>query len=163
MKVAFKKFSFFIRKYFLAEFIFILIFYGVVMYYLNEIDKSNSDSPRRLFLQVTLFAFFMTLVNRFLRNNVPFKPQPMELGDHASYFAKGQRSKLKAYLEGKGYSINRNEGVTTYFDPPENSTSQTYLTFIYETDHWMALVASNEIRDAIPMEIDTLYPHPLTA
>ena len=106
MKAAFNKFNFFIRKYFLAEFIFILIFYGMVMYYLNEIDISNSDSLRSLFLQVTLFALFMTLVNRFLRNNIPFKPQPMELGDHASYFVKGQRPKLKAFLENKGYSLN---------------------------------------------------------
>ena len=155
MKAKFHRFKAFIEQNIWADFLFVFFVYGLISYFYSDVIRDNDISLGAFMIKTTIFSALITLLNRIFKSA---GPHPLELGDHATYFSIGQRAKLKSYLETKGYSVNRNEGATTYFDPPRYSKSHLNTTFIYETEHWMALIASPEIQLDIPSDISSLYP-----
>jgi len=148
----------FLRKNIWADFLLTFVLHFIITWLFQYFEDKESRTLVASLLNSAGFALIMTPVFRILRpteeNNMM---EIYETLDHVRHYQRGQRPQLKAYLESCGYEVDHNDGAISYFRPIESNSLLRKSTFIHETDHWIALVAPEEILQGVPESIVSIY------
>ena len=155
MKSFYNHFKALLRNHIWADFLFTFIIFFLVDYFFRF---SGKEKPiHQVLLYAGLSSLVLTPVFRYFRKEENGF-DPYETVDNVRHFQIGQRPQIKSYLESKGYSVDYNKGSISYFKTDQGSLLTSQETFIHETDHWIALVASHKILEQVPTSIKSIYP-----
>lgn len=156
MKAKFHQFKAFITKHIWADFLFIFVLHFLISLLSKKITGNDKLLEDMLFMSAG-FSLVMTPIFRIMRPTEK-EHNLYDMVDHVRHYQIGQRPELKAFLETQGYAIDHNDGAVSYFKSEQDNIFSTRKTFLHETDHWIALVASPEILDRVPDSIISIYP-----
>ena len=157
MKAKFKRFKAFIRKHIWADFLFVFITYSIIQIIGDQVFGNADRQIKELLFKSIWFTFFLTPLFRLLRHDNEGLGI-YDLVDHVRHYQVGQSPKIKSYMQSKGYTVDYTKGGVIYYTSSDESIFSTKKTFIHETDHWIALVASPDILDQVPIDIISIYP-----
>lgn len=154
MKSYYNKFKTYLRNHIWADFLLTFIIFFLIDYFLRISGKEKNLN--QVLLYAGLSSLILTPIFRYFRKEENGF-NPYDTVDNVKYFQIGQRPKIKSYLESKGYSADHNNGSISYFKTDQGSLISIQETFIHETDHWIALVASKKILEDVPSSIKSIY------